>query len=136
MDKYDLRSDVYETYLNDFHGVTNRFYEESGKEPPKRIEAVCVDCHGFHDIQRPNEKGGAIDRKQVHKMCLKCHENVPENFTAAWLSHYRPSVTKHPFVFLFKLFYWFMIPFTLGGLAIHLVVHFFRYLGHGSKHDD
>lgn len=136
MDKYGLRSDVYETYLNDFHGVTNKFYEESGKEPPARIEAVCVDCHGFHDIQRVAEKDGAIDRKYVHQMCLKCHEGVPENFSSAWLSHYRPSVKHHPFVFLFTVFYWFMIPFTLGGLAIHLVAHFLRYIDHLWKHDD
>jgi len=129
MEKYGLRSDVYQTYLEDFHGVTVKFYRETGQiTKPKRIEAVCVDCHGIHGIKRVNEPGGAIDRTYVNKMCERCHEDIPPGFSSAWLSHYRPSLTRYPLVFAAKAFYWFFIPFTLLGLAIHMGLHFQRHV--------
>ncbi len=139
MDKYDLRSEVYETYLDDFHGVSIQFYQKTGKvEDSGRIEAVCVDCHGVHDIDRVHGEGGVVDRVYVDRMCNRCHEKIPGGFSSAWLAHYRPSPTKYPLIFMAKMFYGFFIPFTILGLAIHLFLHFryYRAKMRGQKDED
>jgi predicted CXXCH cytochrome family protein len=36
-----------------------------------RTAPVCVDCHGSHDIQKPNEP-----RTRISQTCARCHEGV------------------------------------------------------------
>lgn len=140
MSKYRLRADVYETYLDDFHGVTTSFYRKAGVVgDPSRVTAVCVDCHGIHNIKSPRSGNGAVDPEYVNRMCSKCHNPVPENFSQAWLSHYRPSLKKFPLVFAAKAFYWFFIPFTVLGLAVHIALHLRATLkerGKEEEHDE
>lgn len=128
MSKYGLRADVYRTYLDDFHGVSTKFYKTTEKFGNfQKIEAVCVDCHGIHNIQSVKSKQGVIDQSYVNQMCSRCHEKIPSDFSQAWLSHYRPSLQKYPLVFLTGLFYKIFIPFTIVGLLIHMISHFQRH---------
>ena len=46
MKKYDLNPEVLDTYLDDFHGSSNRLYAMGAGKPDKPI-ASCNDCHGI-----------------------------------------------------------------------------------------
>ena len=55
-----------------------------------------------------------------------CHEGAAQDFPAAWLSHFPPSLDHAPLVFLVNLFYKVLIPFMLVGLALQVGLHLYR----------
>jgi hypothetical protein len=61
------------------------------------------------------------------KRCQKCHPGATDEFPDAWLSHYEPSLTNAPLVFLINLTYKFFIPFMLIGLILQILLHVWRY---------
>jgi hypothetical protein len=61
------------------------------------------------------------------KRCQKCHPGATEEFPNAWLSHYEPSLSNAPLVFLINLTYKIFIPFMLIGLILQILLHIWRY---------
>jgi predicted CXXCH cytochrome family protein len=125
MKKYGLSTAVLSTYLADFHGVTASFGGQ-GTRPTERVVALCFDCHGIHDIGKVSGTAAAVFRANLVKTCQKCHRGASANFPAAWLSHYEPSLTRTPLVYLVKLFYTLIIPFIVLGLILQILLHLWR----------
>jgi hypothetical protein len=130
MARYNLRADVVTTYLDDFHGRSNRLYA-AGAGTPTRPIATCTDCHGVHDIQPLGRSGSpAVIRERVLARCQRCHDPVPAAFADAWLSHYPPSLTAAPLVWAVKWGYRFLIPLIMGGLLLHIFLNLWKLRGH------
>ncbi len=125
MAKYGISTDVFDTYVADFHGTTQVLFqpEVEGQEFNK---AVCIDCHGVHDIQSSDNPNSSIYKDNLIKTCQKCHPEATINFSEAWLGHYRPDPQHFPVVFFVDLFYRIFIPLVLGGMAILVVLDFAR----------
>jgi hypothetical protein len=122
MEKYGVSTDVFDTYVADFHGTTVSIFE---KESPNAEvnKAVCYDCHGVHDIGAPNDPETGLQMQQnLLTTCQTCHPDATSNFTAAWMSHYIPSPDRYPLVYYVNLFYKFFIPTVLGGMALLVVM--------------
>lgn len=126
MKKYGLSTAVLATYLADFHGTTASFGGQGKKTDDQKVVALCVDCHGVHDIAKASGADAAMFRANLVKTCRKCHPNASENFPSAWLSHYEPSLTRAPLVYLIKTFYKLLIPFIVGGLLLQVFLHLRR----------
>jgi len=126
MAKYDLSTNVLQTYLEDFHGVTASFLKEQRAVDGGRLTAVCIDCHGVHDILPVNDPRSSVIKANLVTTCRKCHPDANPNFPAAWLSHYEPSFKKAPLVYLVQLFYRFFIPFVVLGLVLQILLHIWR----------
>lgn len=124
MAKYGLSSKVLETYLSDFHGMTATL-EAPHATGEAKVTAVCVDCHGVHDIARTDAPGSLL-KANVVRTCQKCHPDASGNFPEAWLSHFEPSWSKAPLVYAIKQFYSVFIPFVIGGLVLQILLHFWR----------
>ncbi|MGA8223397.1 MAG: cytochrome c3 family protein [Candidatus Acidiferrales bacterium] len=60
-----LRTDQYSQYLTSMHG------KRLAKGDTKA--AVCVDCHGIHDIQPPNDQRSRVYPLNVATTCAHCH---------------------------------------------------------------
>ena len=121
MDKYGLSTDVYNTYVSDFHGTTVTLFEKLSPDQETN-KAVCYDCHGVHSIHSVDDPQAGLEIKQNMLLaCQKCHPDANENFPDSWLSHYTPSPEKYPLVYYVNLFYKFFIPVVLGGMAIFVV---------------
>ena len=127
MARHDLNPDVVTTYLDDFHGASNRLYAAGAGTPTEPI-ATCTDCHGIHDIARFRDRGSQLAsvRAKVATVCRKCHQEASIAFGDAWLSHYRPAPDSAPLVWLVKLAYWIMIPLIMLGLILHILLHLWR----------
>jgi predicted CXXCH cytochrome family protein len=125
MQKYGLSTKVIDTYLQDFHGVTMKFYRQHG-QTEKQI-AVCIDCHGIHDIARVKNQSAAVVKQHLLKRCQKCHADATANFPDSWVSHYEPNFQKAPLVYLVDLGYKIFIPFMIIGLLLQIVLHLWRY---------
>lgn len=117
MARYGINTQVFDTYVSDFHGTTVMLFDEKA-EGQETNKAVCSDCHGVHNILEVNDPNSSVIKENILATCQRCHPNATTNFPAAWLSHYEPSPTRHPVVYFVNLFYTFFIPGVLGGMAI------------------
>lgn len=126
MAKYGISTDVLNTYVADFHGTTVAIFEKQSPDAETN-KPVCYDCHGVHDIKRPDdpEKGLQV-KENLLATCQKCHPDAQENFPSAWLSHYIPSPDKYPVVYYVDLFYKIFIPTVLGGMLLLVGMDFTR----------
>jgi len=68
MNPYGIRTDQLARYWTSGHGKTLR---EKGDD---RV-AVCIDCHGVHDIRPGHEPGSRTQPLRVPAMCASCHSN-------------------------------------------------------------
>ena len=131
MKKYGLYPGVVNSYLQDFHGVTLKFYkgqnDGTAVNGARKAIATCVDCHGIHDITKTTGPATNIVKARLKNRCQKCHAGASEEFPDAWLSHYEPSLSNAPLVFLINLTYKFFIPFMLFGLILQILLHVWRY---------
>ncbi len=125
MAKYNIPTQAAETYLSDFHGVTATLADPA-KVKERQLVVTCIDCHGVHDIASPELVGEAEMKTRVAGVCAGCHQDAAQDFPAAWLSHYRPSLHHAPLVFLVNLFYKVLIPFMILGLALQVGLHLYR----------
>jgi predicted CXXCH cytochrome family protein len=126
MDKYGLSSNVLSTYLSDFHGMSASLSKNGAPPKQGQVTALCIDCHGVHNIMRVDDPSSPVLKANLVKTCQKCHPGAPETFPAAWLSHYEPSWQKAPIVYSVKLFYSVFIPFIIGGLVLQILLHLWR----------
>jgi hypothetical protein len=122
MSKYGLSTEVLNTYVSDFHGTTVTLFEKVSPDAETN-KPVCYDCHGIHDISRGDDpiKGLQV-RENILARCQVCHPDATANFPTAWMSHYIPSPERNPIVYYVNLFYKFLIPTVLGGMAVLVVL--------------
>lgn len=122
MAKYGLSTQVLNTYVSDFHGTTVTIFQKVTPDSETN-KAVCYDCHGVHDIRRVDdpEKGLQV-RENLLARCQVCHPDATLEFSDSWLSHYIPSPENNALVYYVNLFYKFLIPGVLGGMAILVVL--------------
>ncbi len=57
MQKYGLSTNVMQTYLADFHGMTASLQKNGAEPDGGRVVALCIDCHGVHDITKTEGPG-------------------------------------------------------------------------------
>lgn len=129
MADYEVPTDVYETYLADFHGVTINYYAQTDLTAI-RDEAVCSDCHGSHAIYPADNELSSVSDANLQATCANCHAGAPEAFTSAY-GHYRPvqtpasSSADSTVVFIVKLLYQALIPIVLGGMLLYIALDIF-----------
>lgn len=114
---YGISTDVFDTYVSDFHGTTVTIFQQVTEG--QQINApVCIDCHGVHDIQQVDSPDSPVLKENLVQTCRQCHPDASANFPDAWLSHYRPSPTHWPLVYFVDLFYKIFIPTVIGGMLL------------------
>ncbi len=126
----DFIAGVVNSYLEDFHGVTLKLYQQQTdmrSTMTRRSIATCVDCHGVHDITTTKGPGTNMVKERLVKKCRQCHAGATEEFPDAWLSHYEPTLANAPIVFLIRLLYKILIPFMITGLVLQILLHVWRY---------
>ncbi|HLI63797.1 MAG TPA: cytochrome c3 family protein [Terriglobales bacterium] len=83
-----LRTDQYSQYLTSIHG--QRLAKGDDKV------AVCVDCHGVHDILPPNDPRSSVYPTNVAQTCGHCHADAaymkPYKIPTNQLALYNTSV--------------------------------------------
>lgn len=124
--KYDMSSGVMRTYLNDFHGTTVRL-TKSQDAGLGSLKPVCFDCHGAHDIKRPDDPESDVIKERLVVTCQKCHPGASTNFPTAWMNHYEPSLKKWPVVYLVDLAYKILIPLVMGQFLIYMLLDLTRW---------
>jgi len=119
MSKYGVRADVFETYVADFHGTTVAIFEKVSPDQETN-KPVCIDCHGVHDIRSPDDENSSVMKENLLETCQRCHPEATSDFSDSWLGHYTPDLEHNPLVYLVNLFYYVIIPGTMGGLFLFI----------------
>jgi hypothetical protein len=127
MRKYNISTDVLNSYVADFHGTTVELFEKLSPDAPTN-KAVCYDCHGIHNIKKIDDPTSTVFRENLLKTCQQCHPDATINFPASWLMHYRASPTQFPVVYYVNLFYMILVPTLIGGMASFILVDIARRL--------
>lgn len=127
MKQFGISTNVLNTYVADFHGTTVQMFEKNYPDQPTN-KPVCTDCHGVHDILRPDDpQAGIAFKRNLLVKCQQCHPDATTaSFTDAWLSHYEPSPKVFPLVFFVNLFYKIFIPAVLGGMILFVLTDVYR----------
>ncbi len=125
MDKYNVSTEVMETYVADFHGTTVLLFEEITPDQETN-KPVCVDCHGVHDIRATDNPDSRVIQENLLSTWQRCHPDATANFPSAWLKHYQQTPDKAPLVFGVNLFYTVMIPSVIGGMILYISLDGFR----------
>lgn len=125
MAKYNISTDVFNTYVADFHGTTVELFEKQHPDQETN-KAVCYDCHGIHNIMAVSNENSQVIKQNLLTTCQKCHPDAKPNFPDAWTSHFKPSLQHNPLVYLVDLFYMILIPTTVGGFLLFIGTDIFR----------
>lgn len=127
MSKYNISTNVLNTYIADFHGTTVELFAKEHPDQPTN-KPVCFDCHGVHDIKSTQDPASTVSTQEnLLQTCRKCHPDATtSSFTAAWMSHYEASPSRYPLVYYVNLFYWIIIPLTIGALLIFIASDVFH----------
>jgi hypothetical protein len=120
MNRYGVSTEVFETYVADFHGTTVVLFEAIAPEQETN-KPVCIDCHGVHDMRPIDDPESTVMRENLLGTCQKCHPDASANFPSAWLSHYEPSRENAPLVYFVNLFYQILIPGMIGGMLLFVI---------------
>ncbi len=120
MSQYDISTDVFETYVADFHGTTVTLFEKQSLDAPTN-KAVCYDCHGAHAIHAIDDPEAAVIKENLLETCQKCHPDATTNFPNSWTSHFPPTFEQQPLVAAVNLFYLILIPGMLGFMGLFVV---------------
>jgi hypothetical protein len=120
MSKYGISTDVFTTYLDSFHGRTVDFFRKSGEV--KVPTATCYDCHGIHNIRKPDDPLSTVYPTNLQTTCSKCHGNASVRFPQAWLGHYEPTLKQTPALFITNQGYAIFVPTVIGGFVIYIAL--------------
>jgi hypothetical protein len=135
MDKYDIRSNVFETYVADFHGTTVTIFENISPDQETN-KPVCIDCHGVHDIRSADDENSSVMKENLLSTCHRCHPDATSDFSDSWMGHYQPDINHNPLVYLVNLFYYVIIPGTMGGIILFIGTDIWRKVKNKREGDD
>jgi len=121
MRKYNISTEVFNTYVSDFHGRTVTLFEKQHPDQQTNM-AVCTDCHGVHDIQEVTDADSTVIKQNLLNTCRRCHPNATANFPDSWVGHFVPTRDRYALVYYVNLFYKFLIPITIGGMLLYVFV--------------
>lgn len=124
MARYGLSTEVFDTYVSDFHGTTVMLFEKTTPDHPTN-KAVCTDCHGVHDIQSTQGDQSAM-KTNLLATCQECHPDATANFADSWLGHYVPSWQDAPLVTAVTWFYRILIPAVLAFFLAYIAIDLLR----------
>lgn len=121
MRKYNISPDVFNTYVADFHGLTVTLFDK--QHPDQRVNtAVCIDCHGIHDIQKAMDANSTVIKQNLLSTCRRCHPEATLNFPDSWAGHFPPTKDRYPLVYWVNVFYRYLIPITIGGMILFVLI--------------
>ena len=83
----------------------------------------CSDCHGSHNIRPSSDSKSTIFKKNLPKVCGKCHAGAGVNFAKGKLH----SIDQEKGVSLMRTLYTFLIILIIGGMILHNALDLLSY---------
>lgn len=135
MAEYGISTNVFETYISDFHGTTVILFQKTTPDQETN-KPVCVDCHGVHNMKEVDDPESKVIKDNLLDTCQKCHPNASGSFPSSWLGHYQPTPDRHPFVYFVNVFYKILIPTTVGVMLVFVASDIWRRISKRTEPSD
>lgn len=110
--RYQLSTQVVETYMQSFHGLAQQFGGAT--------VANCASCHGFHDVLPSSDPLSSVHKTNLPQTCGKCHPGIGTRLASGEVKvHNLPGAAKgKPWLVNFVSWcYIGIIVLTIGGMA-------------------
>lgn len=134
MSEYDISTNVFNSYLTDFHGTTVQLFEQNDPTVATN-KAVCYDCHGVHDILSIDDENSHVVRENLLTTCRECHPDASSDFPDSWTGHYEPTFETHPFLTAVNIFYMILIPLVVAGFIFLIATDIIRMIRQRLSND-
>ena len=121
MAEYGIRTDVFDTYVADFHGRTITLFQEITPDQDTNAP-VCISCHGVHDILPADANGSKVAQENLQQPASSVTRTWTSSFPEAWMSHYSATADEWPLVYWVRLFYRILIPVVIGGMLVYVAI--------------
>lgn len=118
MARYGLDTTPVDSYMLDFHGLTQR--------GTLGASATCADCHDPHHSlpsDHPNSRMHITNRGPT---CGKCHGKVSDNFAMSFSHKKSLKVPGTKLESIIKIIYIFVIIFTISGMLLYVTMIWFK----------
>ena len=69
MRPYGLPTDMFDKYQASVHGL--RLFAQGDTQV-----AICIDCHGSHDVKKASDPTAAVYSLNIPKLCASCHSDA------------------------------------------------------------
>lgn len=122
--RFGLSGDEPQLYQDSYHGLAVLRGDENA--------AMCIDCHGVHNILPASHPESAVSNKNIQSTCQKCHENASEVFSKSY-SHRMVNEESRFVTEIVRNVYFWLIILVIGGMFIHNVIIYFYELRKNYK---
>ncbi len=102
-------------YLNSYHGLAAY---RGGTNA-----ALCVDCHGVHNILPKSFAESTVSDSNVTETCRQCHKEASERFAISY-SHETESEDAKVVEDIVREVYFWLIIVVIGGMMLHNFIIF------------
>jgi cytochrome b subunit of formate dehydrogenase len=108
--KFGLPADRLVSFDSSFHGLAAKAGSQT--------VANCASCHGVHNILPSSDPKSTINPKNLPQTCGKCHPGAGTRFAISQV-HLTEGGKEPPPLTWVRDFYLFVIPLTIGLMALH-----------------
>jgi formate dehydrogenase gamma subunit len=121
--EFGLSSTRIKSYEDSYHGLARRLGSDEA--------ANCASCHGVHNILPASDPASKVNKKNLPQTCGACHPGAGVKFAIGQVHFDAPAVGKSEqmgakVMKLVSVIYVPLIGFTLGGMALHNFLIWFK----------
>lgn len=117
--RFGLPGDRLTSFDASFHGLAAKGGSQT--------VANCASCHGFHSILPSSDKKSMTHPDNLAQTCGQCHPGAGQRFALGTIHWLEGGKEPGPVRWV-RLFYWGVIPLTLGLMFLHHAGDFIRKL--------
>lgn len=115
--KFGFPADRQKTFRDSYHGLAGRLGDLRA--------ANCASCHGWHDVLPSSDPMSSINQANLPQTCGKCHRGAEERLISTTI-HGGGAAGEHFAIKWVRIFYYVLIPLTIGGMLVHNVADYLR----------
>lgn len=123
-ERFGFKSENVSQYMDSYHGLAVMRGDEDA--------AMCVDCHGVHEILPQEHPQSTVNDTNVTKTCQTCHPNASNVFSKSY-THKAGTETAEMVENIVSSLYFWLIVLVIGGMVLHNLVIIFYELKKRKK---
>lgn len=108
---FAMPQDRVPTYEDSYHGLA--------AHEGRQTVANCASCHGVHNIYPSSDPRSTVNRANLSKTCGQCHTDAGRRFAIGPVHVLSSSTPGGRLLRFVKIFYFIVIPVTLGLMFLH-----------------
>ncbi len=109
MERFNVQGGQAQNYRDSYHGLAVMRGDEDA--------AMCVDCHGVHEILPEAHPESKVNHANVRQTCQQCHEDAAPVFAKSY-SHTMSDESQKILSVVQDFYIWFIL-IIIGGMVLH-----------------